>query len=222
MALYDSCSGPEVTAIVPLDGSVGVSPDAVPYMVGDTACGNGTLQATLTADAGTTQTQDLDVIQTGLYKLDGLVLEPDTTYTLGAGQTWVRFQTGEGPVQLLTGSPTVQITGSELVRQQATVSLQVTPAEDPFGAPFTLSREGQVVTAGVDAQSVVDDFSSRNQHEWCYTMTQYLGDGSTLTSDDACITLGHTGCATTGGAPSGTFVLAAAVVAGRRRRATAT
>lgn len=218
MALYQACSGPQVTAIVPKDGSVGVSPDAVTYLVADTECGTGVIQVTLTADGSASQTLDVDVIETGLYRLDGLTLEPDSTYNLGAGHAWVGFQTGSGPVQALEGTPTVQITGSQLTHKQATVGLQVTPAEDPFGAPFTLSREGDVIAAGVDAQAVVDDFSSKNHAEWCYTMNQYLGDGSSLSADEACVTLAHAGCSTSGAAPSTLGLLVGLSLVTSRRR----
>jgi hypothetical protein len=225
MALYEACSGPQVTGLVPLDGSVGVSPDAVMYMVADTECGTGVIQVTLTADGSASQTLDVDVIETGLYKLDGLVLEPNRAHTLEAGQAWVGFETGDGPVQALDGLPELQITGSQLTHKQATVSLQVTPADDPFGAPFTLSRDGDVIAAGVDAQAVVDDFSSKNHAEWCYTMNQYLGDGSSLSADEACVTLAHAGCSAVGATPStigllvGLGAVAATFVTSRRRTA---
>lgn len=225
MALYEACSGPQVTGLVPLDGSVGVSPDAVMYMVVDTECGTGLIGASLTPDGGATQYVYFDVVATGLYRLDGLVLAPDATWTLDAGQAWVGFQTGDGPVVALVGTPDLQITGSQLTHKQATVGLKVTPAEDPFGAPFTLSREGDVIAAGVDAQAVVDDFSSKNHAEWCYTMNQYLGDGSALSADEACVTLAHAGCSASGAAPStigllvGLGAVAATFVTSRRRPA---
>lgn len=218
MALYQACSGPQVTAMVPLDGSVGVSPDAVLYMVVDTECGTGLISAALTPDGGATQYVYFDVVATGLYKLDGLVLTPDATWTLDAGQAWVGFQTGSGPVQALEGTPDLQITGSQLTHKQATVSLQVTPADDPFGAPFTLSREGDVIAAGVDAQATVDDFSSKNHAEWCYTMNQYLADGSSLSADEACVTLAHAGCSAVGATPSTLGLLVGLSFVTSRRR----
>lgn len=225
MALYEACSGPQITALVPLDGSVGVSPDAVLYMVGDTECGTGVIKLTLTPDGSASQTLDVDVIETGLYRLDGLVLEPESTHVLSVAWLLAGFQTGDGPVAALDGTPDLQITGSQLTHKQATVGLQVTPADDPFGAPFTLSREGDVIAAGVDAQAVVDDFSSKNHAESCYTMNQYLGDGSALTSDETCVTVAHAGCSTSGATPSlaglifGLGAVAATFVTSRRRPA---
>ncbi len=218
-AFYAECASVEITALVPIDGSQGVSPEAVPYMIADTACGTGTVRATLSDADGTTQTMDLEILFGGLYQLDGFILEPNATYTLFAGRISAAFETGEGPVQSLEGHPSVTITGSDLEGQSASVGLHITTAPDPFGAPFTLSREGELILTGVDDQTFVDSFSSKNHVEWCYALNQYLGDGSALSGDETCVELTRAGCSTGGGGVSMTWALGLMAVLGRRRPA---
>ncbi len=217
-ALYYECAGPVVTALVPIDGSDGVSPDAVPYMVVDTSCGTGIVEVTLSQDGGGLHGIGVDVVLGGLYPLEGLELEANATYTLQATGAYAVFQTGDGPVLPLDGEPTVDVAGSTLSGKNATVSLEVVTAPDPFGAPFTLSRDGDLVRAGVDDQVLLDEFTASNHSDACYTLNQYLGDGSALSAGPACTTLERTGCATTPAAASWLSGFAGLVALLARRR----
>ncbi len=205
-----ACFGPYPTAIIPRDGSTDVSPATVPAVLVNVDCDLGDLTVTLTPDSGPASTMTLSPDHSGVIWLTDLALEPDATYTLTVGATdWgsmsSTFYTGHAPIAV-TGAPSVTVHGSSLAANgAASVSVEVQLAVDPAGAVYTLSRDREPLRTGVDSGAVVDSFIGEDDQEVCYTVTQFLGDGSVLgTSPESCVTLGlidvKSGCSTAPGA----------------------
>ena len=130
-----------------------------------------------------------------------------------------------------SGAPAIAISGSTLASDgpAASVSLELTLVADPFGAVFTLARDGAPVLSGVNGPTtLVDSFGGSDGQEICYTLTQFNADGSTFaTSAEACVTLAADigdkvhGCSTAGvasGAGTAAVGLGALLTLARCRR----
>lgn len=222
-----ACYGPVPDELVPIDGSVGVSPLAIPAMLAYADCGDGEIQVTLTPNAGPATATTVAVADDGIYWLTDLTLSANTAYVLtatdGASNTMVStFATGDGALPTLSGVPSIAITGSTLAADgpEASVSLELSLVPDPFGAVFTLSRDGSPVLSGVnDPTSVVDSFGGSDGQEVCYSVRQFNADGTPYaTSVETCVYLAADvgdkvhGCSTSGGAGVGSILIGAGLL----------
>ena len=217
----DPCNGLE-SGSLPADGSVGVSPDAIPaLLVGD--CGGGDFTVTLTPDAGEPVVQELETSTTGIWWLSELTLAADTHYTLAIAEAWSgdattsNFSTGSAPPEGVTGAPDLSITGWEVGGRHRggalyTVALDPGLVSDPAGAPWQLRRDGEVTQVGVDGTTMVESFWGGRVEDHCWSVTQYRADSTVVgESDDACDTMRLHGCATTGAGSTSVGLIAAAI-----------
>lgn len=191
------CYGAHPDDLVPRDGASGVSPDAVPAMLGNANCESGPVDVTLTDESGETQTTTVSVEESRVYWLTTLTLAPNTAYTLtasGGEETLTSaFRTGGDALPALPGAPTLAITGSTLAADSplATVSLELTLAGDVDSDAWEVRRGGTLVAAGLGGNaSLFDSFGASDGDEICYRATEYGGAPSiSAESTDTCVTL---------------------------------
>jgi MYXO-CTERM domain-containing protein len=148
-----------------------------------------------------------------------VLFRSDTAYVLTAtvdGSDWVavenHFQTGSRAADATSGTPTVEVIGTEFYPDDNTgvVSLSLTPvagAQDE--QPWALAlADGTVVEVGSGAQETIHALEAEAGDEVCYTLTQYRASGELVgVSDPACATFeaapGECSCAAGGaGAPA--------------------
>jgi len=207
-------------AILPVDGSVDVSPDALPALLVGT-CGGWDTTAILTQGASEPETITLSASSFGVHWLD-FALAPNSSDTLEVIQngvsTTVSFETGERPILEISGEPGLSITGAERSSRHRsetfyTVGLQTSLEPDPDGEIWELRRGDGGAQVGVGDATLVDSFWGNS--EVCYTLTQFQADSTEVGSADTCTALA--GCATVPSKPAAALLGLAALLVRRRR-----
>lgn len=222
LTLVAICSGPWLTDIFPAAEDE-VSPETIPALILNSDCAGATeYVVTLAQDAQPPTSATVSADHAGVYWLPGLPLTSDATYVLAASEgdypeLSATLTVGSAPLPALTGTPTISVLGAERAKGQATVSLELTLVDDPTSGIYEISRDGSLVMAGINDTTVIDSFAANNGDSPCYTVTQYLANGTQLgTSEKTCV--GVHGCSHSPTLPSTTFYVAAAAMLAARRR----